>query len=52
MPISEADCLRYEAECLDMAEDPAMAGQRARLLQLAKMWREMAIEKIAAPQTH
>ena len=50
MTISAEDCLKYEAECLEMAGDSKMASQRERLLMLAKMWRELARDKTASLQ--
>jgi hypothetical protein len=45
MAITAEECLTYEAECLEMADDSKMASQRERLLTLAKLWRELAREK-------
>jgi hypothetical protein len=48
MSISADDCMKYAAECVEMAEDPKLSAQRDRLLTLAQMWRELAEEKMAA----
>lgn len=52
MPTCAEECLKYDTECLEMGNDSRYADQRERLLTLAKMWREMAAEKMATPVVH
>ena len=46
MSLTTEECLKYEAECLDMAEDPKLADRRQELLKLAQLWRELAMERM------
>jgi hypothetical protein len=47
--ISIDDCLKYAAECEEMAQDPALAEDREQLLKIANLWRQMAIDQAGAP---
>ena len=40
--ISVDDCLRFAAECEEMAEAPGRSEDREAFLKLASLWRELA----------
>ena len=44
--ISAEDCRRYAAECLDLARKIGKSDDKARLLEIAERWRELA-ERLA-----
>jgi hypothetical protein len=44
--LSTEECLKFAAECEEMAEESLMLKHRRHLLDLANMWRQLAAESL------
>ena len=44
------ECRRHAAECLRLAQDAKTPDDRARLLQMAQAWRELADKLMDKPE--